>query len=155
MIDAMTYHSLEPHLQHKDKVLEDVEIGRYLKGRGATPLMIDVRQHVAVRMYASFAAAWIGFRKNAFLLTGGTLVSAVVVMTLFLALTAAPFLHPAFLLGLLAIKGLTDRSAGIPIGITLLAPFSFLFAALLIADSTYSYRFGRVTWRNRLVHESR
>ena len=72
LVNRDVYHRHEPHAQVKDAVLEDVAIGRYLKRQGHPPTLLDVQDLVAVHMYEGFVEAWRGFRKNAYLLLGGT-----------------------------------------------------------------------------------
>ena len=72
MIRAADYHRFEPHAHLPDEVLEDVKIGRYLKRKRMTPVLLDVQQEITVFMYRSFGEAWLGFRKNAYLIMGGT-----------------------------------------------------------------------------------
>ncbi len=72
LIRSDLYREHEPHLHHKAEVLEDVRIGRSLRMAGIVPYMADVQDSVDVFMYTDFADAWAGFRKNAYLILGGT-----------------------------------------------------------------------------------
>ncbi len=152
MMDAKRYHDLEPHERVRGEILEDVEIGRYLKTSGVFPRLIDLTDHAAVRMYASFGDAWRGFRKNAYLLMGGHPVPFVVYLILF---AAATWLSPAVWLGFLisawALKILCDRLADIPVTVSLLAPVSFMLATFLQLDSALAHWRGRVTWKDRSI----
>lgn len=155
MIDAETYHRHEPHRHRRGDVLEDVHIGRYLKSKGVVPEMVDVQREVSVEMYRSFSEAWQGFRKNAYLLFGGTPLRFVVLAILFLTVfILAPFVSPWFLLSIYGLKTATDRLAGFPVWISLLAPLSYAFAVALQWDSAFHHLTGRVTWKGRSVSGS-
>ena len=152
MIDADAYHAHEPHEHVRTEVLEDVEIGRYLKTQGLTPVLLDVRHEITVFMYDSFGEAWRGFRKNAYLILGGSPV-AFVGLYAFFALTwvLAPLVSPYFLLSILGLKGVTDRLGRLPLHLTLLAPVSYLMGSTLQADSAVHHWTNRVSWKGRRV----
>ncbi|GIV61131.1 MAG: glycosyl transferase family 2 [Rhodothermaceae bacterium] len=152
MIDTATYRRLEPHRHVRAEVLEDVMIGRYLLAHGRVPTLVDVQDEVRVYMYAGLAEAWRGFRKNAYLIMGGTPFRFLATFTAFvLAYVAAPFVSPWFLLSVYLLKRITDRQTGFPPWVSLLAPLSFTLGALLQADSFASHLMGRVTWKGRNV----
>lgn len=152
LIEAATYHRLEPHAHLPAEVLEDVQIGRYLKRHGLTPVLADVQGEVIVYMYRDLADAWRGFRKNAYLILGGTPLSFLILLLYFiLTYLLAPFCSLWFLLALYVLKGLTDRRAGFPLWVSLLAPLSFLLAAVLQLDSAVSHWTGRIAWKGRRV----
>lgn len=152
MLDAERYHLLEPHLQVKDEVLEDVNIGRYLKGKGITPVLVDVQPHVAIHMYRDLGDAWLGFRKNAYLLAGGNPVSFIILWLIYLlGMTLAFIFSPWFLLTLLLLKLVSDQRAGFPLWVSLLTPVSFALGSLLQMDSAISHWTGRVAWKGRRV----
>lgn len=155
MIDREVYHTHEPHKAVKNEVLEDIMIGRYLKGRGHPPTLLDLQDLVAVHMYDSFAAAWRGFRKNAYLLLGGT-ASRFLLFYLGFVLTwlIAPFLSLWFLASLYGLKLVTDRATGMPLWITLLTPISYLLGLALQLDSAVHHWTNRVTWKGRSVPSS-
>lgn len=152
MIDAGTYHRLEPHDHHRDEVLEDVQIGRYLKRHGIAPVLCDLRDDVAVYMYGSLREAWQGFRKNAYLILGGRFLSFLLLFSLFVSTYAvAPLVAPTFLLSVYGLKLVTDRITRFPIWLSLLTPVSWLLGLLLQLDSAIAYWTGRVAWKGRKV----
>lgn len=152
LLDASSYFALEPHLTHKDEILEDVIIGRYLKANQIAPVLVDLHRDLAVYMYESFRDAWLGFRKNAYLILGGTLVHFIPLILLFIFIyIASPFLSPWFLLSLIGIKGISDRVGRFSYSITLLAPISFLLGISLALDSAFHHWTNRVTWKGRRV----
>jgi len=99
MIDRTVYRYLEPHIEVKDQVLEDIMIGRYLHRKGLTPLLDDTRSDLAVYMYASFGDAWRGFRKNTAMILGPSTVISLLSLSVYaFILVVAPILVPLQLL---------------------------------------------------------
>jgi len=155
MIDADTYHTHEPHAHVRDKVLEDVEIGRYLKRKGLTPVLFDVRRELRVYMYDSFADAWRGFRKNAYLILGGSPVAFVALFAFFMATwVLAPLVSPWLLASIMGLKAATDRLNGFSWGLTLLAPLSYVLGSALQLDSAVHHWTERVSWKGRRIASS-
>ena len=152
MIDAATYHTYTPHAEVRNKVLEDVEIGRYMKRNGVTPYLWDVRQELTVYMYRTTRDAWHGFRKNAYLLMGGHPV-AFVPLWLFYTLTfvVAPWVVPWLWASVFGLKAATDYWNGISVRISLLAPVSYLMGALIQLDSAWHHWTHNVSWKGRSV----
>jgi glycosyltransferase involved in cell wall biosynthesis len=152
MIRSNVYHRFEPHQHLADKVLEDVEIGRYLKGNGVTPVPMDLQDEVAVFMYHGFASAWQGFRKNAYLITGGNPVAFILFFLFYVvAFVLAPLFSAWFVLSLYLLKLLSDRLARFPLWISILAPVSYVLASLLQFHSAWSHWTGKVSWKGRTV----
>ena len=157
-IGAPDYRRLAPHEAHADEVLEDVMIGRFLKREGLRLHFDDLQRDVAVRMYGAFGEAWRGFRKNAYLLAGGTPLRA----ALFFALYSVVWVLPSLLwttgpLGLVSLaslvaaKTVVDRTQGFPLWMTLAAPLALALGAALQADSALAHARGRVAWKGRSV----
>ncbi len=152
MIRAADYRRLEPHRQVKDEVLEDVNIGRYLKAHGLIPVMHDMKREVAVSMYRDVREAWQGFRKNAYLLAGGhPLIFIPLYVSYFLVLTICYLFSPWFLVSLYLLKLTTDRHGRFPLWVSLLTPLTFVLASLLQLHSALSHWTGRVAWKGRRV----
>jgi glycosyltransferase involved in cell wall biosynthesis len=152
MLSADLYHDLEPHEQVKDKVLEDVEIGRYLKRAGVFPVLAGLSDVVAVRMYESFGDAWRGFRKNAYLIMGGHPFPFVAYLLVFaLSTWLSPIASVWLLVSAWAIKLICDRLSGIPAAVSLASPVSFMMATFLQLDSALAHWTGRVSWKGRNV----
>ena len=103
-------------------------------------------------MYESLPEAWRGFRKNAYLLAGGTAWSAVLTALFFgLALLVAPVLNLRLIPVVWGLKLVTDQRARQSERVTLGAPISFVLAVLVLLDSTAAYLLGRVDWKGRNV----
>ena len=152
LIDADMYRQHQPHEACKDDVLEDVEIGQFLKSKGHIPVMRDVRDEVSIFMYDRFAGAWEGFRKNAYLLMGGTPPAAVFFISFFLlTFVLAPFFVPWLWASVFGLKAVTDWRSGQPLWVSLFAPLSFLLAVALQIDSTVHHLRGTVQWKGRSV----
>jgi glycosyltransferase involved in cell wall biosynthesis len=155
LIEADLYHALEPHEHQSDAVLEDVAIGRYLKEQGHPPTLLDIQDLISVYMYEDLRAAWQGFRKNAYLLMGGTPLRFGAMYGYFLLIwLVAPLLSPWFLTSLYAVKATSDRANGIRSWVTLLAPLSYGLGLLLQLDSAVHHWTDRVTWKGRSVPSS-
>jgi len=152
MIDAARYRRLDPFLQVKNEVLEDVQLGRFFQQQGVTPVLCDLTRELAVHMYRTHGDAWRGFRKNAYLILGGHPVAFVPLFVLFLfTYVLAPGYSPWFLLSIYGLKAATDYVAGFPAWVSLLAPLSFVMAPFLQLDSAVSHWTGRVSWKGRRV----
>lgn len=152
MIGAEAYHRHEPHAAMPDEVLEDVKIGRYLKGQGMRLALRDLRDDLEVWMYRSLPDAWAGFRKNAYLLQGGTPLRFVFAQTVFwLTFVLPPFVSPWFLVSLYLLKAGSDTHGRFPLGVRLLAPVSLLLGGLLPFDSALGHWRGTVRWKDRVV----
>lgn len=155
LVDSNIYHAEEPHAAVKDAVLEDVAIGRYLKQAGIAPTLLDVQDLIAVHMYEGYQTAWRGFRKNAYLLLGGSLPQFLLMYSGFvLSWLVAPLLSIWFLASLYGLKIATDRASGMPVFVSLLAPFSYLLALGLQLDSAIHHWRDRVRWKGRSVPSS-
>lgn len=152
LLDADAYRAEEPHAAVKNEVLEDVQIGRLLKGRGYTPVLADLRADLAVYMYGSLSEAWQGLRKNAYLIAGGTPAGlAATVLAYALAYLVPPFLAPVFLLSVFGLKFATDRLSGQPLWVSLAFPASLVLGVLVLLDSFRGHLTGRVQWKGRSV----
>ena len=158
LLGADDYHRLEPHDAVRAEVLEDVMIGRYLKRQGLCLWFVDLGGEVAVRMYRTWAEAWAGFRKNAYLLAGGSPLA----FSLFFAAyclwwvvpTAMPLLGAAGwwpVLTLCLVKLAIDRRGGFPLWVSLLAPLTLAAGAALQLASAVAHRRGTVAWKGRAV----
>lgn len=156
LIRAEAYHRHEPHAALPDEVLEDVEIGRFLKTRGMHLALRDLQGEANVWMYRSLSEAWAGFRKNAYLLQGGTPLRFAAAQAFFCAaFILPPLVSPWFLLSLYALKAGSDTVGRLPLGVRLLAPLSLLLGGLLPVDSAVSHWTGRVRWKGREVGRTR
>jgi hypothetical protein len=101
-------------------------------------------------MYRDTAAAWSGFRKNAYLILGGTPWLFGLLWTVFaLAFGVAPMLSGLLLVSLFGIKAVCDRIMRLPLWVTLLTPLSYWMGIVLQADSAISHWSGRVSWKGR------
>jgi len=152
MIRAEHYRQHEPHDHLRNAVLEDVEIGRYLKGQGLTPVLVDVQREVEIHMYRNLPEAWIGFQKNAYLILGGRPLSFLA-LWLFYGLTfvVGPLVYPILLGPAWLLKLFTDRLCHLPWHVSLLGPVSYALAWLVQADSARVHWTNKVTWKGRRV----
>jgi glycosyltransferase involved in cell wall biosynthesis len=72
MIQRDAYDSIGGHASIASEILEDVALARRAKAAGYRIQFGTGRGIVRVRMYRSFGAMWQGWKKNLFLLVGGT-----------------------------------------------------------------------------------
>lgn len=152
LIRGAEYHRHEPHAHRPDEVLEDVQIGRYLKAQGLRVELHDLGRELEVWMYRSLPDAWAGFRKNAYLLQGGTPLRFAVTQTIYwLAFVVPPFVSPWFLISLYALKVGSDTIGRFPLATRLLAPVSLLLGGLLPFDSALGHWTGAIRWKGRTV----
>lgn len=75
MIRRELYEAIGGHAAVAGEVLEDVALARRAKAAGAHLWFGPGQGIVRVRMYRSFSAMWQGWRKNLYVLTGGTPLS--------------------------------------------------------------------------------
>lgn len=152
LIRADAYHRHEPHAVLSNEVLEDVKIGRFLKANGMRLALRDLQDDLDVWMYRSLSEAWAGFRKNAYLLQGGTPLRFAVMQAFFWGVfVLPPLVSPWFLVSLYALKAGSDTFGRFPLRMGLLAPLSLLLGGLLPLDSAVSHWTGRVRWKGRAV----
>jgi hypothetical protein len=152
LIRADAYHRHEPHVAHADEVLEDVQIGRFLKARGMRLALRDLQPELDVWMYGSLREAWAGFRKNAYLLQGGTPLRFAAAQAFFWSVfILPPLVSPWFFVSLYVLKAGSDTVGHVPLRVRLLAPLSLLLGGVLPVDSAVSHWTGRVRWKGRTV----
>ena len=152
MISAAHYFRFEPHQKFQNEILEDVRIGRYLARNGLVPTPVDTQKDIAVYMYENTADAWRGFRKNAYLIMGGTVGSFVASLVAYWGVyIVGPALSWALLASVFVLKGVTDYRSGFRPWITLLAPVGFLLGAVMQFDSAIAHWRRRVLWKDRTI----
>ncbi|WP_412068136.1 glycosyltransferase [Rubrivirga sp. IMCC43871] len=163
VLGAADYARLAPHEAVAAEVLEDVQIGRYLKRSGVRLWFEDLSGEVAVTMYRTFGEAWAGFQKNAALLAGGRPGQPITAgFAVFFALYAFAWVLPSVLwLGgaaglwalasLVGIKLAIDRAGRFPLWVSALAPVTLALGAALQLDSARVHRSGAVAWKGRRV----
>jgi glycosyltransferase involved in cell wall biosynthesis len=163
LIRRDAYDAVGGHASVASEVLEDVELARRVKVAGYRIWFGPGRGVVRARMYRSFGAMWEGWRKNLFLLVGGT--PGAVYRELFSAVPLIPFLlvlmglrFPlSFVLGLglllarHAAYGAALASNQYPVSYILYyVPGVLLYAGVLWA-SYRAYLKGTVEWKGRQV----
>lgn len=152
MIRTSLYRETEPHLKCRAEVLEDVRIGQYLRSTGRVPTLVDLRDDLAVRMYVSLRDAWKGLRKNAYLMSGGGAIPFVLLIVFYTAVfIIAPVLDLRVLAALYATKLASDRIAGMPLGVSIFAPLSYILGLAVQLSSALAHWRGTVEWKGRAV----
>ena len=167
LIRRDVYEAVGGHAGVAGNVLEDVTLAARVKGAGYRIWFESGKGIVRVRMYRTFAAMWEGWKKNLYLLMGGTPEAARSEITwallpLFLTLLAAvavwvmsgsvAFSAAVLMAGFLGILTAYIQELsknGFPVRLAVYGlPGRLLFAGLLWA-SYRSYRSGRLAWKGR------
>ena len=167
LIRREVYEAVDGHAGVAGNVLEDVTLAARVKGAGYRIWFGSGKGIVRVRMYRTFAAMWEGWKKNLYLLMGGTPEAARSEITgallpLFLTLLAAvavwvmsgsvAFSAAVLMAGFLGISTAYIQELsknGFPVRLAVYGlPGRLLFAGLLWA-SYRSYRNGRLEWKGR------
>jgi len=166
------YEKIGGHSAVRDKIVEDYNIARLLKKAGLRLRFVTGEDVLGVRMYASLAEIWRGWRKNFYTVSEKHMLSkAIVRIVLMLTFLVLPFailgyglfliptspLNPyliagafmAFLLWLGIV--ILDRSIRISPGYALLFPLAILVYVSIGIDSTVrgSLGFG-FSWKGRV-----
>jgi cellulose synthase/poly-beta-1,6-N-acetylglucosamine synthase-like glycosyltransferase len=163
MIQRDAYNSIGGHASVASEVLEDVALAKRAKAAGFRLWFASGQGIVRVRMYRSFRAMWQGWRKNLYLLVGGTpsavfreLESTVPWIPLALILLGikvpiAPLLGVCFLLLRQFTYGLEISRNHYPFKfIIYYLPAVALYAGVLWA-SYRAHAKGKVEWKGREV----
>ena len=167
LIRRDAYEAAGGHASIAGEVLEDVALAARVKSAGYRLWFGGGKGIVRVRMYRSFAAMWEGWKKNLYLLMGGTresawsevkialfpismaLLSAIGVLPLTRSMIFAAVVLANGLLWPQIGHGLELRQNGLPIHLALYGiQGRILFAALLWA-SYRDHRNGRLEWKGR------
>jgi glycosyltransferase involved in cell wall biosynthesis len=163
MIQRDAYKSIGGHASVASEVLEDVALAKRAKAAGLRLRFASGQGIVRVRMYRSFRAMWQGWRKNLYLLVGGTpgavfreLESTIPWIPLALILLGikvpiAPLLGVCFLLLRQFTYGLEISRNHYPFKfIIYYVPAVALYAGVLWA-SYRAHAKGKVEWKGREV----
>jgi glycosyltransferase involved in cell wall biosynthesis len=163
MIQRDTYNSIGGHASVASEVLEDVALAKRAKAAGFRLWFGSGQGIVRVRMYRSFAAMWQGWKKNLYLLVGGSPGAVlreleatipwipIALILLGLKIPIAPFLGVCFLLMRQMTYGLEISRNQYPFKfIIYYVPAVVLYAGVLWA-SYRGYVKGKVEWKGREV----
>jgi chlorobactene glucosyltransferase len=163
MIRRDAYDALGGHAAVASEVLEDVALAHAVKSVGYRIWFEPGKRIVRVRMYRSFSEMWRGWKKNLFLLVGGSpaavyreLFSVVPWIPLLLVILALKYPLALVLgLGLLlarhAAYGVTLSSNQYPLSYILYyMPGVLLYGGVLWA-SYRAHRMGTVEWKGRKI----
>jgi glycosyltransferase involved in cell wall biosynthesis len=163
MMQRDAYNSIGGHASVASDVLEDVALAKHAKAAGFRLWFGSGQGIVRVRMYRSFAAMWQGWKKNLYLLVGGTpgavlreMESAIpwiplALILLGLKIPVAPFLGVCFLLLRQFTYGAELSRNQYPFKfIIYYVPAMVLYAGVLWA-SYRGYAKGKVEWKGREV----
>ena len=161
MVRRDTYQAAGGHAAVHGEVLEDVAFARRVKGSGGRIWFGYSDGAVRVRMYRSFSAMWEGWKKNLFVLMGGTTGAVfsefestfpwmiIVLLLIGIKMPIALFAGVVLLLLRQLSYGLALTRNQFPFKfIMYYLPAVFLYAGALRA-SHESYAKGKVSWKGR------
>lgn len=161
MVERRVYQAVGGHAAVYGEVLEDVALARRIKAAGSRIWFGCGEGVVRVRMYRSFSAMWEGWKKNLFVLMGGTTASVFaefesafpwmifVVLLIGIKLPFAVFAGVVLLLLRQLSYGLALTRNHFPFKLIIYyLPAVFLYAGVLWA-SHESYAKGKVSWKGR------
>jgi glycosyltransferase involved in cell wall biosynthesis len=161
MVRRDVYQAAGGHAAVYGEVLEDVALAKKVKAAGARLWFGYSDGAVRVRMYRSFSAMWEGWKKNLFVLMGGTTGAVfsefesafpwmiVVVLLIGIKMPVAMFAGVVLLLLRQLSYGLALARNQFPFKyIMYYIPAIFLYAGALWA-SHESYAKGKVSWKGR------
>jgi len=168
LIRRDAYRAMGGHASVAGNVLEDVALAQRLKAAGYRIWFGSGRGIVRVRMYRSFLAMWEGWKKNLYLLMGGTrksmraeikvalapmmvvaLLWTIGVLALIKSALYTAMVTGSALAALFLVPALELRRNGFPALVgTYGMPGRLLFAGMLWA-SYRSHRNGRLEWKGR------
>jgi len=161
MVRRDTYRAAGGHAAVHGEVLEDVAFARRVKSSGERIWFGYSDGAVRVRMYRSFSAMWEGWKKNLFVLIGGTTGAVfsefesafpwmiVVVLLIGIKMPIATFAGVVLLLLRQLSYGLALARNHFPFKLVIYyLPAVFLYAAALWS-SHESYAKGKVSWKGR------
>ncbi len=163
MIQRDAYNSIGGHASVASEVLEDVALARRAKAAGFRLWFGSGQGIVRVRMYRSFRAMWQGWKKNLYLLVGGTPGSVyrelestipwipLALILLGIKIPVAPLLGVCFLLMRQMTYGLEISRNQYPFKfIIYYVPAVVLYAGVLWASYRGHVK-GKVEWKGREV----
>ncbi|HEX6484960.1 MAG TPA: glycosyltransferase [Ktedonobacteraceae bacterium] len=116
----LAYEAAGGHRAIKDRILEDVSLARAVKAAGYCIAFVDAFNMIYCHMYTSFANTWVGCSKNFFASYNYSLIGALVIIILDLALFVVPPLLP-----------LVSLFVPLPLTVILLALGSYGIAVLM------------------------
>jgi glycosyltransferase involved in cell wall biosynthesis len=161
MVRRDVYQAAGGHAAVYGEVLEDVALAKKVKAAGARIWFGYSDGAVRVRMYRSFSAMWEGWKKNLFVLMGGTTGAVfsefesafpwmiMVVLLMGIKMPVAMFAGVVLLLLRQRSYGLALARNQFPFRYTVYyLPAVFLYAGALWA-SHESYAKGKVSWKGR------
>ncbi|GAC1392336.1 MAG: hydroxychlorobactene glucosyltransferase CruC [Ktedonobacteraceae bacterium] len=170
--ERSAYMSIGGHASVKNRILEDVLLGRAVKAAGFRMIFVDAQDLVRCRMYHSFSEVWSGFSKNLFAFYNyalpfaliGLLFNIVLFILPPLLVIAAPFVHLSSMPLLLAISAyvlavlmrmllalrFTREQKGGMLFLCLLHPVSIALECLILLNSIrWHYRKSGTVWKGR------
>lgn len=171
LFDRSIYESCGGHKALKDEILDDIRLAQMVKRKQGKVIVRDAGPHVQCRMYDSFEAIWLGFRKNIYAAFNGkdfiflVSISLLVIghaapiyaLAVCLMIGSATIIVPIFLqliigIGMRLILALRLNQ---PLVSSLFHQLSVSILAALSIDSFIGYNGQGVSWKGRTYKRSK
>ncbi|MFQ3587266.1 MAG: glycosyltransferase [Fimbriimonadaceae bacterium] len=146
------YTDLWPNQAMRNRILEDVHMGRLLARNGRPVLVANLSRAAGVRMYADLRSSLDGMAKNSYEIAGsvpGSIALAGFFAVAAVGWVAAGPMAPVALGLLLGSKLLTDLTVRAPAWAWPAAPLTCALGAFSVLRSTLWHRRGTVRWKGR------
>ena len=147
-----SYEQIWPNATLRDRILEDVQIGRLLKKSKLGLRVINLSKYLAVKMYKSPREAFDGLSKNSYEIAGNTIGSLVISFFLLFLGFGWMFAGPRWpeVYALLCLSGLFSfMTVRMSIFNSIAMPFNLLIGAMVVLRSILWHRSGKVQWKGR------
>jgi len=158
MFDAENYRTNQWHEQVKEKVVEDIEIMKLIKGNGYKAEALLANGYVHCRMYRSFSEAVEGFSKNFFAGFNYSVfglffylllvVLGPIAITYFLDIELVMFALSLIVLSRIMISLLSGQSVWRNL---LLHPFQLLCMVFISVQSVNKHFTKTILWKGRII----
>ena len=139
------------HKSIKGEVLDDIELARALISHGFKGGPVDGSQIADCHMYQSDQDLISGYTKSLWRAFGSPLGSLIAIAFIFATLLPFYFLTAGAIFVLLSRFVVSLKVKSNPLS-SILHPFSMAILILLIGASHSKHRFGRLSWRGRIIN---
>jgi chlorobactene glucosyltransferase len=156
------YERVGGHSAVRGSRIEDVELARLVKRSGFSLVSAIATHDMRVQMYADWASARTGFRKNLFALVGNSHLGLACVVGITIVLILSPLIFwytwgwagvlLSLCIGLILLIAQRILFAT-SFGVIALFPIGVLVTLGLLCESAYFSRKGKLVWKDRVLPE--
>jgi chlorobactene glucosyltransferase len=169
LLARRAYEEIGGYKSVRQRVLDDVALGRRIKAHGLQWRIVDASNHISCRMYSSMHEIYEGFSKSLFEMFGKnillyipiwtwlSLVFIFPVVVLGLALSGANVSEAMVVLALVTVGcslilwGMSHLRFRYPVYLTFLYPVSVFLWVLMAMRSMIVTIAGQITWKDRTI----